>query len=72
MPLVFRAAFKPTPSISMEQDTISISRKENDKLLALDLLRSKGVNVMATESVIFMILGTAESPFFRNVQKIIK
>ena len=32
MPLVFRAAFKPTPSISMEQDTISISRKENDKL----------------------------------------
>lgn len=32
MPLVFRAAFKPTPSISMEQDTISISKRENDKL----------------------------------------
>ena len=32
MPLVFRAAFKPTPSISMEQDTISISKGENDKL----------------------------------------
>lgn len=32
MPLVFRAAFKPTPSISMEQATISISKRENDKL----------------------------------------
>ena len=32
MPLVFRAAFKPTPSISMEQDTISISKRENDRL----------------------------------------
>lgn len=32
MPLVFRAAFKPTPSISMEQDTISISKRENDTL----------------------------------------
>ena len=32
MPLVFRAAFKPTPSISMKQDTISISKRENDKL----------------------------------------
>ena len=33
MPLVFRAAFKPTPSISMEQDTISISKRENDRLV---------------------------------------
>ena len=32
MPLVLRAAFKPTPSIGMEQDTISISKRENDKL----------------------------------------
>lgn len=32
MPLVFRAAFKPTPSISMEQATISISKREKDKL----------------------------------------
>lgn len=32
MPLVFRVAFKPTPSISMEQATISISKRENDKL----------------------------------------
>ncbi len=32
MPLVLRVAFKPTPSIGQEQDTISISKRENDKL----------------------------------------
>lgn len=32
MPLVFRAAFKPTPSIAKEQDTVSLSRMENAKL----------------------------------------
>lgn len=32
MPLLFRAAFKPTPSIGQEQDTISLSRGENEKL----------------------------------------
>lgn len=29
MPLVFRAAFKPTPSISKEQKSVSLSRMEN-------------------------------------------
>ena len=32
MPLVFRAAMKPTPSIGKEQDSISLSRMENVKL----------------------------------------
>ena len=32
MPLVFRAAFKPTPSISQEQDTVDLSTGENVKL----------------------------------------
>ncbi len=32
MPLVFRTAFKPTPSIAREQDTVSLSRMENTKL----------------------------------------
>ncbi len=32
MPLIFRAAMKPTPSIGKEQDSISLSRKENVKL----------------------------------------
>ena len=32
MPLIFRAAFKPTPSIAMEQDSVSLSRMEPEKL----------------------------------------
>ncbi len=32
MPLVFQAAFKPTPSISKEQDTIDLPAGENGKL----------------------------------------
>lgn len=31
-PLVFRAAIKPTPSIAVEQDTVSLSRMENTKI----------------------------------------
>ena len=33
MPLIFRAAVKPTPSIAKEQDTVSLSRGENTKLV---------------------------------------
>jgi chorismate synthase len=33
MPLIFRAAVKPTPSISKEQDSVSLSRKENTTLV---------------------------------------
>ena len=58
-------------SVYLAADAVS-SRREQDKQLALDFLRSRGVNVLSTESVIFMILGSAESPFFKNVQKIIK
>lgn len=32
MPVVFRAAFKPTPSIAAEQDSVNVSTKENVKL----------------------------------------
>ncbi len=32
MPLIFRTAFKPTPSIAREQDTVSLARMENTKL----------------------------------------
>lgn len=32
MPVIFRAAVKPTPSIAREQDSISLSRKENAAL----------------------------------------
>jgi chorismate synthase len=33
MPVLFRAAFKPTPSIGLEQDSVSLSRLENAVLL---------------------------------------
>lgn len=33
MPILFRAAVKPTPSISREQDSVSLSRRENVKLV---------------------------------------
>ena len=32
MPLMFRAAFKPTPSIAKEQDSVSLSRLQPEKL----------------------------------------
>ena len=32
MPVIFRAAFKPTPSIAAEQDSVSLSKKENVRL----------------------------------------
>lgn len=33
MPIVFRVAFKPTPSIGKEQESVSLSRKENTALV---------------------------------------
>ncbi len=32
MPIVFQVAFKPTPSIGKEQDTVDLQKKENTKL----------------------------------------
>jgi chorismate synthase len=32
MPLIFRLAFKPTPSIALEQDSVNLSSKQNVKL----------------------------------------
>lgn len=33
MPILFRVAFKPTSSISLEQDTVNITTHQNDKLV---------------------------------------
>ena len=41
MPIVFKTAIKPTPSIAKEQDTINISTKENEKLEILSNINVK-------------------------------
>ena len=33
MPIVFRAAIKPTPSIAKEQETVSLVKKADDRLI---------------------------------------
>jgi chorismate synthase len=33
MPIVMRVAIKPTPSIAKEQDTVSLVKKANDRLI---------------------------------------
>ena len=33
MPVIFRAAFKPTPSISKEQDSVNLESRQNSKLV---------------------------------------
>lgn len=33
MPIIFKVAMKPTPSIYIEQDSVSLSKKDNEKLL---------------------------------------
>ena len=32
MPLIFRCAIKPTPSIGLEQDTVDLSTKQNTRI----------------------------------------
>ena len=32
MPIVFKAAFKPTPSIAKEQDSVNLTAGKNEKL----------------------------------------
>ena len=32
MPIIFRVAFKPTPSISIEQDSVNLQTMKNTKL----------------------------------------
>ncbi|MCQ2579400.1 MAG: chorismate synthase [Treponemataceae bacterium] len=33
MPIIFKTAFKPTPSIAQEQDSVNLSLKKNEKLI---------------------------------------
>ena len=33
MPLIFQTAFKPTPSISLEQESVSLTKMSEEKLV---------------------------------------
>lgn len=68
MPLIFRAAIKPTPSIAMEQDSVSLSRMENASLVVQGrhdpciVPRAVPVIEAATAIAIFdMILGNTQA-----------
>ena len=48
------------------------SRREADRVLALQEMRQDGIVIASTEAVLFELLGTAEHPKFKEVQGLIK
>ena len=48
------------------------SRKESDRLLALETARSCGAEVLSVESILFMLLRNAGHPAFRDISKLVK
>ncbi len=48
------------------------SRTMKDRLAALGFMRSRGVHLISTESLIFLLLKTAQHPAFRAVQALLK
>ena len=52
-------------------DAVS-SRKESDKILALEAARQAGAWVLSTESILFMLLKDSKHPAFKAVSKLIK
>lgn len=52
-------------------DAVS-SRKESEKLLALESLRQAGAWVLSTESILFMLMKDSLHPSFKAVSKLIK
>ena len=49
-----------------------MSRKFSDCHAALEMLRSKGITVISTESILFMLLRDAKHPAFKAVSKLVK
>ncbi|MDO4550476.1 MAG: isochorismatase family protein [Planctomycetia bacterium] len=48
------------------------SRTMKDRLASLGFMRSQGVNLISTESLIFLLLKTAAHPAFKSVQALLK
>ena len=49
-----------------------MSRKFSDCHAALEMMRSKGVSVLSTESILFMLLRDAAHPEFKTISKLVK
>jgi nicotinamidase-related amidase len=52
-------------------DAVS-SRKESEKLLALETARQAGAWILSTETILFMMLKNSLHPSFKAVSKLIK
>ena len=57
--------------VQVVADCVSSRIREN-KLIALDKMKSAGVDVTSTEIVLFELLKTADNPMFRKIASIIK
>ncbi|MBQ9753771.1 MAG: isochorismatase family protein [Lentisphaeria bacterium] len=67
---VFNALEAGYPVI-IAADAVS-SRKESEKLLALETARQAGAWLLSTESILFMLLKNSLHPSFKAVSKLIK
>ena len=67
---VFNAIEEGFPVI-VAADAVS-SRKESDKVLALEAARQAGAWILSTESILFMLLKGSKNPAFKAVSKLIR
>jgi nicotinamidase-related amidase len=58
-------------NVIVAADSVS-SRKEAEKLLALESARQAGAWVLSTESILFLLLKNSQHPAFKAVSKLIK
>lgn len=58
-------------NVIIAADAVS-SRKESEKILALESARQAGAWVLSTESILFLLLKNSQHPAFKAVSKLIK
>jgi nicotinamidase-related amidase len=58
-------------NVIIAADAVS-SRKESEKILALESARQAGAWVLSTESILFTLLKSSQHPAFKAVSKLIK
>lgn len=48
------------------------SRRESDKIYALEMIRQLGGAVLSSEAILFMLLRSAGNPAFKSISKLVK